>query len=878
MKKHLMNLKMISLIVTMISLSILGNHLHAQVAQADKDILMDLYNATDGDNWLIKTNWGTDSEVSTWYGVTVINDEIITIDLNENNLNGIIPASLRDLSSLQFLKLDTNQISGSIPVELGDLLALQQLYLGGNQLSGTIPSSLGLLTNLRWLNLSDNLLTGSIPTGLDQLDQLEYLQLSQNNLSGSIPVGLADLANLKWLNLGENQLDGTIPVSLGQLLNLEQLYLNGNQLTGTIPTELGSLTAMKWMNLGQNQLTGGIPSQLGNMSNLSYLYLDGNQLTGSIPVELGLITTLEWLNLGQNQLNGAIPVEIWQLTNLKLIYLNGNQFTGTIPQDISLTDLQWIHLNSNQFSSLPDITAPANLYELFFENNQLTFDDLEYNMEIIPAVSFVYSPQDSIGINQLFTKNIADNFSYTLTTGGTQNNYQWFKDGNILTTQTTATLEINNLSLVDAGKYYCEVTNSLVPGLTITCRKITLAVTDPNETITINFDAGWNIFSSPVIPSDKNLKNILQPLIDAGQLKKVMDEEGHIIEDWGVSNGGWQNTIGEIESTEGYKINVTSSASLDLTGLSTPLPLSILLNTGWNIISWPKLSEQDGLDVFEELISEGTLKKVMDEEGNVIEDWGVSNGGWQNFIGTLKPGEGYKVNVTSASTLTIDHSIIKSAEVLNEKVASAHFIPAFVGKGVDHMNINLINNAESGIKEGDEIGIFDGNICVGSATVTRNSSIINLIASANDGNNQPNGFRTGNEIQLKLFGNEKESTVSIIPLNSGSKKFEKNGTLFASVETDLNTGIVLLENELNVAFYPNPFSQFLNIEVKLLQQEDLTVEIYDLMSCRIRQLHSGIAEGLMRIQWDGNNAEGNRVAPGVYVCRVNGIWKKVIMN
>jgi hypothetical protein len=306
------------------------------------------------------------------------------------------------------------------------------------------------------------------------------------------------------------------------------LYLNGNQLSGSIPTQLGNLTAMKWMNLGQNQLTGGIPVELGGMINLSLLYLDENLLTGSIPLELGQISTLEWLNLSENQLSGNIPDEIWQLTNLKLLYLNENQLTGSIPSDLSqITELLWVHLNSNKFSSIPDITAPASLEELFVYNNQLAFDHIEFNMDLITNVNFIYAPQDSIGTTETITKNEGETFSYPLTTGGTANSYQWYKDGVLMLTQTAATLLIPNITVADAGNYYCEVTNTTVPGLTLTSRQITLLL---NICYTRNFSTGWNIFSSPVMPANPNMETIFQPFITNESLVKIQDEEGNSLE------------------------------------------------------------------------------------------------------------------------------------------------------------------------------------------------------------------------------------------------------------------------------------------------------------------------------------------------------------
>jgi hypothetical protein len=358
-------------------------------------------------------------------------------------------------------------------------------------------------------------------------------------------------------------------------------------------------------------------------------------------------------------------------------------------------------------------------------------------------------------------------------------------------------------------------------------------------------------------------------------LKKVINESGKTIEDWGVY-GGWKNEIGNMKNTEGYKINVTSAATLNLNGISSQFPFEIDLKAGWNIISWPSMNEQDGMDVFQTLIDGNILKKVMDESGNVIEDYGVY-GGWKNFVGNLKPGEGYKVNVTSASTLTINESGTKSSVIAFDKVDATYFKPVFKGNGVDHMNINLVNLAESGIKVGDELGIFDGNICVGATMVTdENSSILNLIASASDGDSD--GFMQGNEIQLKHFRNGVEYPLVATPVNSASFQFEKNGTIFVKANTDLNTNVVQNENEFSVNFYPNPFHEALNIEVQLLQREELTVEVYDLLSRSVAQLYKGNAEGIVKLQWDGNDSEGNRMAPGFYICRVNGLLKKVVLN
>ena len=117
-----------------------------------RDALVALYNATDGDNWQGKDNWLTDHPMDTWFGVTADSDGCVTqLVLERNQLSGKIPAELGNLSNLERLGLDGNQLSGEIPPELGNLGNLSSLFLDGNQLSGCISANLqSQLTNDRW--------------------------------------------------------------------------------------------------------------------------------------------------------------------------------------------------------------------------------------------------------------------------------------------------------------------------------------------------------------------------------------------------------------------------------------------------------------------------------------------------------------------------------------------------------------------------------------------------------------------------------------------------------------------------------------------------------------------------------------------------------
>ncbi|WP_211075647.1 immunoglobulin domain-containing protein [Aquimarina sp. MMG016] len=236
----------------------------AQVPPAERQALIDLYNATDGDNWTntVAGNqpWlinDPSSPVSDWFGVTVVDGKIVELTLQDNMLSGVIPASIGNLLNLETLWLHKNNLQGNIPSELGDLVSLKKLLLNQNGL------------------------TGELPVSLAQLSSLDTIWLTSNNLSGNIPDWLGNLISLKQLLLSNNQFDGTIPSSLGQLTLLETLWLSYNQLTGDIPLEIKQLANLTQFYLNNNQLSGTIPAEIAELQNLNFLRFQSNNFVFS---------------------------------------------------------------------------------------------------------------------------------------------------------------------------------------------------------------------------------------------------------------------------------------------------------------------------------------------------------------------------------------------------------------------------------------------------------------------------------------------------------------------------------------------------------------------------------------------------------------------
>ena len=340
-------------------------------AARDRDALVALYWAADGDKWTNNDNWLSDAPLGTWYGVTAdANGRVIELDLWHNDLSGTIPPELGNLTALTSLSLSSNDLSGTIPSELGKLTALTNLYLRWNQLSGTIPPELSNLTALTNLYLGWNQLSGTVPPELDNLANLDALYLAGNRLRGCLPAvwkyvvendlerldlpfcaaassilsaaaardrdvlvalywaadGDKWTANANWLS--DAPVGTWYGVTTDDSGRVIELVLWFNNLRGTIPPELGNLTALTELRLNGNNLRGTVPPELGNLTALTALNLSKNQLSGTVPPELGNLTALTALNLSKNQLSGTVPPELGNLGNLDTLYLAGNQLTG----------------------------------------------------------------------------------------------------------------------------------------------------------------------------------------------------------------------------------------------------------------------------------------------------------------------------------------------------------------------------------------------------------------------------------------------------------------------------------------------------------------------------------------------------------------------
>jgi len=299
-----------------------------EIPETECQSLIEFYETTNGAKWKNKKNWLKTKQPCQWFGITCVNNHVVTIKLDKNQLNGNVP-NLSGLTALKVLNLVRNNLNGGLP-SFNGLLALEILLLSNNKLTGRLPE-LSHLKMLRILELNKNQLTGNLPN-LDSFLELEEINLSDNQLTGELP-SLKKVNKLQKLALYNNQLTGNLP-ELDQLVSLKSMHLSGNHLTGQIP-DLSNLLQLESLNLSVNQLSGSLPIGLSKLANLKWLQLESNRLSGKIP-DLKDLHKLSILKLQNNQLCGEIP-EGLKLSGLKQanseLQLENNHLTAN-PQEL----------------------------------------------------------------------------------------------------------------------------------------------------------------------------------------------------------------------------------------------------------------------------------------------------------------------------------------------------------------------------------------------------------------------------------------------------------------------------------------------------------------------------------------------------------------
>jgi hypothetical protein len=293
---------------------------------SERDILVDFYEATNGDDWYKNRNWLSADDHCGWFGITCEDNSVTGIQLPRNNLQGALGTDLFDLANLRDLDLSRNHLDGELPgIVINDL----PQFDSESQNSGVS------------IDLSHNNLSGDLPEFTRGQGPVEFtLRLAANQLTGPIPQSWVNM-ELWTLDLGDNPLDMPLSEAWRRLPTVGRLELAGAGLTGAFPDSVARFEGdsaladqLSRIDLSRNRLEGNLPAWLSDLA-LQRLNLQHNELTGSIGVAIGSLdqTVSAILDLSHNQFSGEMPES---LTSLELAQLDALYPGGSFPPALDL--------------------------------------------------------------------------------------------------------------------------------------------------------------------------------------------------------------------------------------------------------------------------------------------------------------------------------------------------------------------------------------------------------------------------------------------------------------------------------------------------------------------------------------------------------------
>ena len=173
----------------------------------------------------------------------------------------------------------------------------------------------------------------------------------------------------------------------------------------------------------------------------------------------------------------------------------------------------------------------------------------------------------------------------------------------------------------------------------------------------------------------------------------------------------------------------------------------------------------------------------------------------------------------------------------------------------------------------DEVGLFVRGECRGAAVVDSSLVAVNFYPDS------ANQIKSGDEIEIMFYYAGKGICKAPAPLiynpqtllfEAGSLKTSALGEYgYISFNRHVGSSLVPLITELRQN-HPNPFRAETRIAWTMGKDSMVSIGIYNLKGQKVRSLYQGMgSKGLQSLLWDARDDHGQRVASGVYFCRLN---------
>jgi len=247
-----------------------------------------------------------------------------------------------------------------------------------------------------------------------------------------------------------------------------------------------------------------------------------------------------------------------------------------------------------------------------------------------------------------------------------------------------------------------------------------------------------------------------------------------------------------------------------------------------------------------------------------------------NTLVNMQPGAGYQVFLSTEEPETLYYNTddllsrriadnirsYKQSEYFNFTTTGLPYVVAIDQVDMDNGKIQL--------KEGNEIALFDGELCVGATVFDGEFPISVTSWKAYPDAGLP-GFQHGNPIRAVVYLKESDIEVEMMLHSLEGYLDTFGGGPYAYVSLSGTSGLIPNSYALGQN-YPNPFNPVTRINYQLPYSSDVKISIFNILGQEVATLVNSHQEfGYYQVNWNSKNIKGKQASSGVYFYRIKAI-------
>ena len=363
-----------------------------------------------------------------------------------------------------------------------------------------------------------------------------------------------------------------------------------------------------------------------------------------------------------------------------------------------------------------------------------------------------------------------------------------------------ATFSPTNAIITDAENFS---QNGISELATITCDNRT-------GSMSFNLEEGWNTISSNIVPTEKNMLNIVAPIADEVIIIKNGASET-ALPTYGINN------IGNWNELEGYQIKVSEATNFILDGQAVNSSVTIPIKEGWQIIPYYPTQSQDIAQALASI--EPQIIMVKDNWGNTyIPDLDINN------IGDAQPNQGYLLNASAATSLVYNnfHSTDHPSTTQRKAITKyQHFVGSRRNTGNNASLLLPKSVSNKFLTTNDEIGIFTkGGLLCGAGIVT-NEHLVITIWGDDPSTDLKDGLFNEESFIIKHWNSTTLQEQELAATFKVENPVYKSNDIYVIHDLTIATPTKTAPN-LTATLFPNPTAQKCTIQLKEKASADIT--------------------------------------------------------